>query len=106
MREGGEPVASFLTGHMGGQGAAEIDALVEMMTRQIESHALYEERCRICHDRARELARLELIIRDDVLRGRYTDRDIARFLLSHGRSSADEAALLTGMLRWQREVLP
>lgn len=102
----GSPVAPFLAGHMGGQSPDEVAALVDMMTRQLSSHALFEERCRICHDRAHELARLELIVEDGVLRGRYTDRDIADFLLHHGRSTPEEAALLTEMLRWQRDVLP
>jgi len=76
----------------------EIALFLRVFARQIASGGLYQGRCEICHDRARELARLELVIREGRLVGRYTGRDIAAFLTWHGRLDAAEAALMTEAL--------
>jgi mono/diheme cytochrome c family protein len=83
------------------EGAA---VLQDMFLRQIEFGGLFQERCRICHDRASQLARKELIIEGDRLRGRYSGRDIREFLLGHGRLTPEEAETVDRMLRWQLET--
>lgn len=87
----GREVAGFLRQHAGGLNTEEIALFVDVFTRQVESGGFYRERCDICHDRAYELARLRLIIRDGRLVGRYTGRDMAVFLPDHARMTADEA---------------
>jgi len=97
-RQGGAPVAPFLARHAGGLAPDEIALVLAVFARQIADGGLYQQRCEICHDRAYELARLELVIRDGRLVGRYTGRDIASFLTRHGRLSEDEAARMTEAL--------
>jgi hypothetical protein len=87
----GHKVADFLGGHAGRLSPSEIDLFVDVFTRQLNSDAFYRERCDICHDRAYDLARLRLILRDDRLMGRYSGRDMASFLPSHARMTAEEA---------------
>lgn len=94
----GQSLDRFLSNHAGGLELSEIDALLDMFAKQINSEALFQERCIICHDRAHEFARLKLIIRDGILVGRYTGRDIAGFLREHGRLSATEATVITDAL--------
>jgi hypothetical protein len=87
----GREVADFLRRHAGGLNPDEIALFVDVFTRQVQSGGFYQERCEICHDRAYELARLRLIIRDGRLMGRYSGRDMADFLPDHARMTADEA---------------
>lgn len=60
----GRKVADFLRGHAGGLSEAEIEQFITVFRRQLGSGAFYRERCDICHDRAYELARLRLVLRD------------------------------------------
>lgn len=94
----GRDLATFLARHQGGLSEERIDLFLKVFTRQIESGGVFRARCKICHDRAYELARLDLILSDGRLIGRYSGRDIATFLLNHGRLSPDEAAEMTDAL--------
>lgn len=96
---GGLDVAKFLGSHAGGLTAEERDLFVQVFRRQVEAGGFYAQRCRSCHDRAYDLARSKLFLRDDVLVGRYSGRDIANFLTGHARLSAQEAAEMTDALR-------
>lgn len=87
----GRDVAAFLRGHAGGLSQAEIEQFVTVFRRQLASGAFYSQRCDICHDRAYELARLRLVLRDGRLVGRYSGRDMAAFLPGHARMTQDEA---------------
>ena len=102
-RESGAPVAGFLLRHAGGQSAETADLLTEMFRLQLSAGGVYERRCRICHDRARDLARHTLILRQDTLAGRYTGRDIHAFLQDHGRLASSEIEPLFDLLKWQLE---
>lgn len=99
----GRPVADFLQRHAGGLNPAETGLFVEVFTRQIESGGFYQDRCEICHDRAYDLARLRLILRDGRLTGRYSGRDIAGFLPGHARMTAAEAARMLEALTALRQ---
>jgi len=87
----GRTVADFLRQHAGGLAPNEIDLFVDVFTAQLRSGGFYQERCGICHDRAYDLARLRLILRDGRLVGRYSGRDIAAFLPAHARMTDGEA---------------
>ncbi len=95
----GRDVRRTLARHHGGLTAQEIDLFVRVFARQIEADGLYEEKCGKCHASARDLARDKLLATPDGLVGRYTGRDIGKFLLGHGRIDADQAAALTEALR-------
>ena len=82
----------------------EISALLEAFQQQVETGGLYQEKCRICHDRARYLARQNLVLRNGQLVGRYTGADIKRLLSYHGRLSDEEQAVIYDMLVWQLET--
>jgi hypothetical protein len=69
-----------------------------MLKRHTEAAGQFREHCAICHDHARELARLELIIVDGRLRGRYSGRDMAEFLKEHGRLDAAGVAFFHDLL--------
>lgn len=95
----GKPLTNFLKRHAGGLTPDEIALFEEVFKMQIVADGLYEERCTICHDSARELARLELMVRDGVLIGRYTGRDIGEFMQLHGRLTSSEAERMTEALQ-------
>jgi len=94
----GVPVASFLRTHRGGLPEADIAPMIEMFRQQLTSGALYERRCLICHDRARDFARLNLILHEDRLFGRYSGHEIAAFLHGHARLTQDEASRMRTLL--------
>ncbi len=102
----GRPVSAFLeTGH-GGLSPDEIKIMMDHLSSIRQSGRLFHEKCRICHVNAKELARLNLIIRDGILLGRYTGKDIAQFLLNHGRLDTKEAARMVDVLKRQLMTTP
>lgn len=100
-RKSGVPVRAFLPTHMGKPSKTTIDVLVDTFRLQLARAGLYQDRCTICHARAKKLARSKLIIRDGQLVGRYSGADTAAFLSGHGRLTADEAIMVERMFRWQ-----
>jgi hypothetical protein len=99
----GRAVASSLATHYGGLDPSEIKLFVRVFTRQASSGAFFQERCAICHDRAYELARLRLILRDGQLTGRYSGRDMAAFLPGHARMTPEEAEQMLDALTRLRQ---
>ncbi|WP_417669348.1 hypothetical protein [Roseibium sp.] len=100
-RASGRPVEAFLSRKHGKLTPSERKVLVDHLNKVAEMGGLYREKCLICHDRAVVLARSRLIIRADKLTGRYSKRDIADFLKTHGRLSLEEAERMTATLRRQ-----
>ena len=101
----GRDMADFLPRHRGALTPEETALLLDMFRRQIAWGGLFQARCRACHQSARGLARHHLIVRDGVLRGRYSGRDIAAFLAHHGRTDGAEREVLVELLLWHLEVL-
>lgn len=97
-RESGRDLRGFLEAGHGKLSQAEIDVLVEQLAAILQRDALFQRKCAICHDRSRELARLQLIVRDHMLYGRYSKREIADFLRHHGRLSEAEVPVIVEML--------
>ena len=95
----GQPVATFLTTHAGGLDPATLDLFLLNFRHQIESGSLFRKKCLTCHDRAYEFTRLNLAIRDDRLIGRYSGRDVGRFLQDHGRLTPAEQQVMLDSLR-------
>lgn len=93
-RKSGREVAAFLPGHLGRLDPEQVALFVAVFTKQIGSGALFQQRCAICHVRARDLARASLVVVEGRLLGRYSGRDIEAFLQGHGRASETEAAEL------------
>lgn len=79
----------------------EIESLATLMMNIQQSGRLFQKKCMICHDRAVNLARSELILKDGKLIGRYSNRDITEFLYTHGRLSPDEVTKMVDVLRRQ-----
>ena len=102
-RQNGALLATFLRKHAGGRTAEDVFKLLDMFRHQVAAGGVYAKRCRICHERARDLARHELKVVEGRLVGRYTQRDIAHFLARHGRLQPDERAPLLALLLWQVE---
>lgn len=100
----GRRVLDFLEAGHGKLSDEEINLLIEQFEFIQESGRLFKEKCIICHDNAAELARLKLILSDNILIGRYTDRDVAKFLLQHGRLDASEAQKMVEVLTRQLQV--
>ena len=88
----------FLTRHKGGMSDEQARQLLEMFRQQIETGAFFQHRCRTCHDTAREFARLNLIVRDGVLFGRYSGQEVGPFLVGHSRLTEDEATEMNNLL--------
>ena len=95
VTENGRSVDALLDRHAGGLDEAEKPLFLSVFRKQIETGGLFRDKCIMCHDRAYELARLKLILRDGQVMGRYSDRDIGTFLLNHGRLTPEEAELMT-----------
>ncbi len=95
----------FLLRHQGGLTTTEATGLYEAFRRQLLAGGLFKTRCGACHRQARELARLELIVADRQLIGRYSGRNMASFLRQHGSRTQEEAALLYDMLLWHRRTI-
>lgn len=95
-------LAEFLTRHPRKPLSKEdAETLDRQLAAMLQTGFLFQEKCVSCHERASVLARLRLIERDGKLLGRYTGRDIAGFMLEHGRLTPDEAEIIVAMLRRQ-----
>lgn len=75
-----------------------IAALNTLFLFILENDGLFQSHCRICHGPARLLAKSKLIVKDGVLMGRYTGRNIQEFLYGHGRLTKSEAEKMTDIL--------
>ncbi|PIV77159.1 MAG: hypothetical protein COW54_16115 [Rhodobacteraceae bacterium CG17_big_fil_post_rev_8_21_14_2_50_63_15] len=95
----GVPVESFLRSHKGGLPDAQIAAMLDLFRQHLTSGAIYERSCLLCHDRARDFVRHNLILQDGRLIGRYTGHDTATFLAGHARLSPEEAGQMLTVLR-------
>ena len=100
----GRLVLNFLEAGHGKLSVKEIEVLIDQFAFIQESGRLFKDKCIICHDNAAKFARLKLILRDDMLTGRYTDRDVAEFLLHHGRLDASEAQTMVEVLMRQLQA--
>ena len=94
----GRDLRGFLEAGHGKLKPAEIDILVEQLGLIVERGALFQRKCLICHERSVVLARLELIMRDGTLTGRYSGRNIADFLEDHGRLTEEEVPQMVDVL--------
>lgn len=98
------PVQSFLEAGHGRLSAPEITLMMEHLETVQDSGQLFLNKCSVCHGRAIVLSQLNLIIRDDQLWGRYTDRKIDEFLIGHGRLTEDEIPVIMGA--FVRQLVP
>jgi hypothetical protein len=103
-RENGKELRAFLAAGHGRLAPDEVDAMVAHLAFILKSGGLFRDKCLICHDRAVVLARRELILRDGRLVGRYSGRDIAGFLETHGRLDGAEVTAILRML--ERQLAP
>lgn len=103
-RKSGAELRAFLGAGHGRLTQDEIEAIVAHLNSILKSGRLFREKCLICHDRAVEFARLQLAMKDGELIGRYSKRNIERFLASHGRLEADQVPLMVEVLK--RQLLP
>ncbi len=100
-RKTGRELRAFLDAGHGNLIADEIASMVAHLTSIQQSGRLFRDKCIICHDRAVELARHHLIITDGELVGRYSKRNIERFLSGHGRLTDDEVPRMVDVLKRQ-----
>lgn len=87
----GSDLRAFLTVHQGGLSPEDVEIFLSVFEAQLKSAGFYQQRCKTCHDRAYEFARLNLIIRNGDLMGRYSGHDVRQFLLGHARMTQAEA---------------
>ncbi len=97
-RTSGNDIRAFLPDHFGHPNPEETAALYDMFFWQVKGGGKFKDRCAICHVRARELARLNLVRDGDAVRGRYTGNDISEFLSNHGRIDANEVDFFVQLL--------
>ncbi len=94
----GTKLSTYLSRGHGRLEVPEQAALEQHLATIVLSGQTYRVKCMGCHDRAIELARGRLVVKDGVLIGRYSQRDIAGFLEDHGRLTEDEVAPLVSTL--------
>ena len=97
-KDTGRPIRALLESGHGRLAGPEIEAVLEQFRTILMSDRLFRKKCRICHTSAVELARRELILTDGQLKGRYTGRDMADYLLRHGRLSPSEVETMLNVL--------
>lgn len=103
-RKSGQELNAFLESGHGNLTAVEIVSMIRHLTSIQNSGQLFRNKCRICHVRAVILARRELVMKDGVLIGRNTKRNIEQFLLGHGRLSTDEVSTMVDVLKRQLDT--
>ncbi len=79
----------------------QAEALTKQFEAMLKTGFLFEQKCIVCHERAIDLARLNLLERDGTIIARYTGRDIATFLQTHGRLTPREVDTIIAMLHRQ-----
>ena len=97
----GREVEAFLTDGHGGLAASERASLMKLFGNIADSDRPFLSNCRICHDRAVDLAREKLVLQDGKLYGRYSGRDIEMFLQVHGRLNPGQVPVVIDMLKRQ-----
>ena len=100
-RESGRPLRPFLARGHGKLSPEEVEIMMEHLTSVFEAGALFMEKCVICHGRGVDFARSHFILKDGVLTGRYSDRDVRAFLQHHGRLEDGEVEIVAGVLARQ-----
>lgn len=95
----GKALQDFLRGHPGQLDEAERTAMVATLTMIVTAGGQFHQRCAVCHGHAEAFAAGRLVIRDGLLLGRYSGRDIEAFLPRHGRLDAEGAAFFGAVLR-------
>jgi len=88
----------FLHSHRGSLSTSEIQTVVGELHRVAQGRGRFQEKCGICHPSARTLALNKLVIRDGVLVGRYSGRDMDTYLAGHGRLVAADVPFFVGVL--------
>jgi len=92
--------AIFEAGH-GRLTRPEMAIIISHLTAIQRSGRLFHDKCLICHDRAVILARTRLALKNGTLVGRYSNRNIEKFLLGHGRLKGSELAIMLNVLKRQ-----
>ena len=82
----------------------EIDIIIDHLTAIHHSGRLFHDKCLIYHNQAVIFARARLDFRNNRLIGRYSKRDIGKFLLSHGRLKDSELSTMIEVLKRQLGV--
>ena len=101
VRGTGRDLRSILARGHGKLSPRETDVMVAHLASILETGALFREKCFICHGRAVDLARSELVLRNGTLYGHYSGREIGTFLENHGRLSGPQIATAVEMLKGQ-----
>lgn len=94
-----EDLVQFLRTHYAADEYAP--ALYAMLLAQREAEPVYREKCAGCHQRAAELVRASIVMREGRLATRRGGQDLAEFLKTHGGANADQ---LPGLLDTLRRV--
>ena len=105
-RTSGETLRRILLGGHGSLSPSQADDLADHLTAILGAGGVYRDKCLGCHDRAVRLARRNIIVRDGRMVSRYTGRDIAGFMLEHGRLTASEAGIILEMFARQLRTAP
>lgn len=100
-RKSNKDVRELLKAGHGKLRLEEIETIVDHMTIIYQSGRLYHKKCRICHDRSVKFARLNLILKEGKLFGRYSGKDIEQFLSAHGRLKTNEVSKMVDVLKRQ-----
>jgi len=97
----GRDLETFLDKGHGNLDPAEVIPLVAHLKSVTGAAGLYKDKCLMCHEPAKEFARLNLIMDGGNLLGRYSKADIAEFMLHHGRINEIEHITIMDALKRQ-----
>ena len=103
-RKSSRELRTFLEAGHGKLTADEIESLVTHLASIQQSGRLFQDKCAICHERAADFARSELVMKEGRLVGRYSDRDVEQFLAGHGRLQGDEVSKMVEVLKRQLDT--
>ena len=97
----GRAVEAFLSAGHGKLSPAEIEVMMSHLTAILDAGALFKDNCVICHGRAVVFARGHLGMKDGLLVGRYSGREVEEFLTGHGRLEEPEIRIIVEALSKQ-----
>ncbi len=103
-RSSRKELRAFLEAGHGRLTPDEIESITTHLMSILTSGRVFHRKCIACHDRAVKFARLQLVIRDGELTGRYSKRNIEAFLSGHGRLEPDEVPMMVDVLKRQLQT--
>ncbi len=95
------PVADMMHQDHCDPAEGQTGTMMEQCEPAPEAVRMFQERCIFCHGSVADLVNSRLILKDEKLFGRYSEREISVFLTTHGRLVPSQVPMMVDLLKWQ-----